>query len=215
MPVKIEDRPIKAIREEVIDQLVMNYAHQEITLLAFENRLDLAIDTEDRTVLLEQVADLDLKADHEYQQRKAAKQSKDKTYFDGDSVNYEKITKVLSSSVQNGPWVPGENIRVTSILSDITLDFTDAIFNYPVINIQVFNLLTSNTIYVPEGVRVVCKTKSYLSSDSNQIFGSGDEKAQTIVVHGNSILSSTDIKLRVTMKERWLKFADGMKDLFN
>ena len=60
MPVKIEDRPIKAIREEVIDQLVMNYAHQEITLLAFENRLDLAIDTDDRAILLEQVADLDL-----------------------------------------------------------------------------------------------------------------------------------------------------------
>ena len=63
MPVKIEDRPIKGIREEVIDQLVMNYAHQEITLEAFENRLDLAMDTEDRSVLLEQVADLDLTTD--------------------------------------------------------------------------------------------------------------------------------------------------------
>ena len=27
MPVKTEDRPIKKIREEVIDQLVMNYGH--------------------------------------------------------------------------------------------------------------------------------------------------------------------------------------------
>ena len=55
MPVKTEDRPLKNIREEVIDQLVMNYAHQEITLEAFEKRLDLAIDTDDRSVMLEQV----------------------------------------------------------------------------------------------------------------------------------------------------------------
>lgn len=36
MPVKTEDRPVKNIREEAIDQLVMNYGHDEITLEAFE-----------------------------------------------------------------------------------------------------------------------------------------------------------------------------------
>lgn len=215
MPVKIEDRPIKNIREEVIDQLVMNYAHQEITLQAFENRLDLAMDTDDRTVLMDQVADLDLKTDTQYQQKKDAKQSEDKNYFDIDSVNHEKMVRVLSSSVQNGPWVTGEKIRLTSILSDTTLDFTDAIFNFPVVHIDVFNLLTSTTIYVPEGVRVVCKTSNFVSSSDNRIFGNSDENAQTIIIHGHNILSSMDIKIRVTMKERWLKFANGMKDLFN
>jgi len=28
MPVTIEDRPIKIVREEVIDQLIMNYGHE-------------------------------------------------------------------------------------------------------------------------------------------------------------------------------------------
>ena len=69
MPVKIKDRPVNHIREEVIDQLVMNYAHQEITLEAFERRLDRAIDTEDRNVMLEQVADLDLTTDSQYQKK--------------------------------------------------------------------------------------------------------------------------------------------------
>ena len=91
MPVNIEDRPVKKIREEVIDQLVMNYAHQEITLEAFENRLDIAMDTEDRNVLLEQVADLDLTTDNQYEKTKAAKLSKDRNYFDIDSDNHEKI----------------------------------------------------------------------------------------------------------------------------
>ena len=71
MPVKTEDRPIKNIREEVIDQLVMNYGHDEITLEAFESRLDRAMDTENRDELLELVVDLDLKTDQRHQTNKA------------------------------------------------------------------------------------------------------------------------------------------------
>ena len=215
MPVITEDRPIKNIREEVIDQLVMNYAHQEITLEAFEKRLDVAIDTEDRRVLLEQVADLDLSTDNEYQKRKAEKLSKDKHFFENDSDDYEKVLKVLSSSTQNGPWVVSEKMSVTSILSDFTLDFTDAIFNFPVVHIKIFGLLTSNTILVPEGVRVVCKASSFLSSTNSRTFGTADENAQTIIIHGTCILSSLDIKIPVSLKEKWLNFADGVKDLFN
>ena len=215
MPVKTEDRPLKKIREEVIDQLVMNYAHQEITLEAFEKRLDLAMDTQDRGVLLEQVADLDLTTDSQYQKTKAEKLSEDRHFFDDNSDNHEKIRRVLSSSAQNGPWVVGEKISVTSILSDFKLDFTDAIFNFPVVHIKMFSLLTHDTIFVPEGVRVICKASSYLGSINSRVFGSADENAQTIVIHGNCIASSMDIKIRVTMKEKWLDFAGGVRDLFN
>jgi hypothetical protein len=215
MPVNIEDRPIKKIREEVIDQLVMNYAHQEITLEAFEKRLDLAIDTEDRSVLLAQVVDLDLATDNQYEKRKAEELSKDKHFFDGESKDHQNIRVVLSSSTQNGPWVTGQEIGVTSILGDFTLDFTDAIFNFPVVHIKMFSLLTSDTIYVPEGVRVVCKASTYLGSIKSRVFGSADEDAQTIIIHGNCILSSLDIKIRVSIKDKWLNFADGVKEFFN
>jgi len=215
MPVKTEDRPVKKIREEVIDQLVMNYAHQEITLEAFENRLDLAIGTDDRNIILEQVADLDLDTDTEYQKRKAEELSKDKHFFDSDSENQEKILKVLSSSTQNGPWVAGEKMSVTSILSDFTLDFTDAIFNSPVVHIKLFGLLSSNTLFVPEGVRVICRNSNFLSSSNSRLFGNADEQAQTIIIHGTSILSSVEIKVRVSMKEKWLNFADGVREFFS
>ena len=215
MPVKIEDRPLKNIREEVIDQLVINYAHQEITLAAFENRLDIAIDTEDRSVLMEQVADLELTSDKEYQRAKAAKLSEDEYFFDENSEYHQKITKFLSSDKQDGPWVTGEKITLTSVLSDFTLDFTEAIFNFPVVHIKVFGLLSSDTILVPEGVRVVCNASSFVSSINSHVFGSADEEAQTIIIHGTRILSSMEIKVPVTLKQKWLNFADGVKDPFN
>jgi len=56
---------------------------------------------------------------------------------------------------------------------------------------------------------------SYLSSVKSRVFDSADENAQTVVIHRNFILSSMDIKLRITLKEKWLNFADGVKNLFN
>ena len=140
MPVKIEDRPLKKIREEVIDQLVMNYAHQEITLAAFEERLDRAIDSNDRQVILDQVADLELKADSEYQKTKAEKLAEDRHFFDDADEHHEKMFRFLSTSTQNGPWVVEEKTSITSILSDVTLDFTEAIFKTPVVHIKYFKI---------------------------------------------------------------------------
>ena len=214
MPVNTEDRPLKKIREEVIDQLVMNYAHEEITLTAFEKRLDIAMETEDRSVLLELVADLDLTIDDQYQKTKAEKLSSDKHFFDGGTDEHLKISVFMSSSTQNGPWLVGESINVTNILGTMTLDFTEAIFNYPVVHLKVFSLLSTDKILVPEGVRVVSKTSNYLSSVTNQLLDNTNESTQTIVIHGNTILSSMVIMLKVTLKEKWLKFADGVRSLF-
>ena len=41
------------------------------------------------------------------------------------------------------------------------LDFTDAIFNFPVVHVKTFSLLSQDTVYVPEGVRVLCKASSF------------------------------------------------------
>ena len=215
MPVKTEDRPLKNIREEVIDQLVMNYGHEEITLEAFESRLDAAMATEDRTELLELVADLELKTDKKYQSNKAKQLSTDKYYFEGSSDDHEKIFKLLSTSTQSGLWQVSKNIKATSILSDFTLDFTEATFKHPVIHIKMLSILSSDTFYVPEGIRVVCNVSCILGSVKNQVFGDIDEAAPTIVIEGFSLLSSLEIKEKVTMKEKWLRFADNVKKLFN
>jgi hypothetical protein len=45
MPVTPNDRPIETLREETIDQLIMNYGHGKLSREAFERRLDEALDT--------------------------------------------------------------------------------------------------------------------------------------------------------------------------
>ena len=72
MPVTPQDRPIDAFREETVDQLIMNYGHGELSLEAFERRLDEALDTKSHDRLLELTKDLDLSADRQYTAQKQA-----------------------------------------------------------------------------------------------------------------------------------------------
>jgi len=44
MSVAPQDRPIDALREETVDQLIMNYGHGKLSRAAFERRLDEALD---------------------------------------------------------------------------------------------------------------------------------------------------------------------------
>lgn len=66
MTVKLTDRPIETVREETIDQLIMNYSHGRISYEAFERRLDQAMETDQHQVLLDLTEDLDLSVDDNY-----------------------------------------------------------------------------------------------------------------------------------------------------
>ncbi len=72
MPVTPHDRPIDALREETVDQLIMNYGHGKLSREAFERRLDEALDTKTHERLLELTKDLDLKIDRQYASQKKA-----------------------------------------------------------------------------------------------------------------------------------------------
>src|SRR6185436_10526365 len=72
MPVTPQDRPIDTLREETVDQLIMNYGHGKLSREAFERRLDEALDTKSHDKLLELTRDLDLKADRQYTAQKKA-----------------------------------------------------------------------------------------------------------------------------------------------
>src|SRR5262245_45946597 len=70
MPVAPQDRPLASVREETIDQLIVNYGHGKLSLEAFERRLDQALDAKSADALLALTTDLPLKADKAYAKAK-------------------------------------------------------------------------------------------------------------------------------------------------
>ena len=219
MTVTLTDRPIESVRSEVIDQLIMNYSHGEISYEAFERRLDQAMELANHQALVDLTTDLPLSVDKAFVESK--KQDLAPNYVAGDAEEVDTMLNIFSSSNRGGAFRVANEIRYFSLFSSTEIDFTDAVFSQQEVRVKIFSLFSSDTIYVPDNVNVASKAFC--------IFGSIDNAAPnnernhvytgmptpTVIIEGFSILSSVDIDLKRTMKEKFIKMADSFKKLFS
>lgn len=215
MSVILADRPTETVRSEVIDQLIMNYSHGELSYEAFERRLDQAMELQCNKALVELTADLPLTVDKAFVESK--KQDLAPNIVSGDTENIEYIINVFSGNTRSGVWTVPREIRSFSLFSGSNIDLTDAKFTQNELRIKIFSLFSGNDIYIPENVNVVSKAFC--------IFGGVDYQTATqvnpnivtptIIIEGLAIFSGVDIKVRRTMKERLVEMADSFKKMFS
>ena len=213
MSVAIKDRPIESVREEVIDQLIMNYSHGEISLEAFESRLDQAMNGTDTLTISELTKDLNLSADTKYQDKK--KSALGTHYQQGKTKELDKLLNVFSSSTRKGQWNVPKKITLINIFGSDELDFTQAKFTHPSTQIEVLCVFGSVDISVPEDVNTHSNVNCILGSIENDSTAEFSADAPTISIEGKVIFGSLDIKIKQPIKEKWLRFADSLKALFN
>lgn len=213
MSVAIKDRPIESIREEVIDQLIMNYSHGELSLEAFESRLDLAMDSSDGVEVKALTDDLPLSVNTDYQDKK--KHALGTHYQHGEGKSSEKITNILSSNKRGGVWHVPKEIIIFNLLGDNIIDFTQARFINPNVSIKLKCTLGNVKILVPEDVNVHVGVDCIVGSINNLSNADIVNDAPSLTIEGKVTLGNLDIKMQRPMKEKWLRFADSLKALFN
>lgn len=210
MPVKLEDRPIEQVREEAVDKLIVNYSHAIISAEAFERRLDEAMASNSHQQLLDLVSDLPMEADHRYDATK--ERSFSPKYAAGDDTEDDKIVSILGNGVREGEWLVPKRIKVIDVLGSSKLDFTDAIFQHQHIEIEIMTVLGSVDIYVPESVNVTVKMFNIIGSAENSAPSMAGRQAPHITVTGFSLLGSLDVKVKRTMKEKFVAFANNLRE---
>ena len=213
MPVVIEDRPIETVREEVIDQLIMNYSHGKLSYDAFERRLDTAMASQDHKEIASLAEDLDLNVDKDYQENK-------QRYFyanvaPSDNENVEYLVNIFGGSDRSGAWTVPKELRSVSIFGGSNIDFSESRFSQKITTIKVFCLFGGDNIYVPEYVNVVSKAFCIFGGVTNKAPSIADRNAPTIIIEGFCMFGGLDIKLKRTIKEKFVAFADSMKNMFN
>ncbi|RUO57917.1 LiaF domain-containing protein [Pseudidiomarina insulisalsae] len=209
MPVKLEDRPIAQVREETIDKLIVNYSHDVISQEAFERRLDAVMATESHQEMVDLVADLPLAADSEYQQRKEATLGK-REHREPES----KVTCILSNTSRKGFWEVPERLKVVDVLGSITLDFTEAQLPQRHVEIALSSFLGSVSIVIPEHFSVTSRVGDVLGSSEAYVPPSDVETSHIITVTGWSVLGSVDVSVKRNLRERWVAFANAMRETF-
>jgi len=220
MSVIIEDRPIESVREEVIDQLIMNYSHGKISHQAFERRLDNAMESQCNKEIYSLAEDLDLTVDKNYVDEKKKDFSvnyshESANYSDNSAEKLDYIVNVFSGSSRSGRWHVAKEIRAFSLFSGADIDFSDAVFCHPVVTIKYFSLFSGDNIFVPEDVNVVSKSFCIFGGVDNKAPCNALNNSPTIIIEGLSIFSGVTIEVKRTIKEKFVAFADSLKKMFS
>ena len=216
MPVTPHDRPIDVLREETVDQLIMNYGHGKLSREAFERRLDEALDTKTHERLLELTRDLDLKTDRQYaSQKKAELGIRVEPAAAADSDDVEHIVNVFAGNTRKGAWHVPRVIRTINIFGGTELDFSDASFTAETTTITVFCLFGGVNIRVRDGMRTLSKAVAIFGGVDNRASAMPNPNAPLLVVEGIVLFGGIDIRVKKTPKQRLQEFADQFRTMFD
>ena len=215
MSVILEDRPTETVRSEVIDQLIMNYSHGELSYQAFERRLDEAMELQCNKALVSLVEDLPLTVDKAFVESK--KQDLAPNIVSGETEDVEYMINIFSGSSRGGGWKVPKEIRCFSLFSGSTIDLTHAQFTQNELRIKMFCLFSGDTIYIPENVNVISKAFCIFGGIDNQAPTQVNPNisSPTIIIEGVSIFSGINIEIKRTMKEKLVEMADSLKNIFS
>jgi len=215
MPVTPQDRPLDALREETVDQLIMNYGHGKLSREAFERRLDEALDTKSHERLIELTDDLDLRADRQYTAQKKAELGirVDPSARAGEEA--DTIVNVFAGHNRRGAWDVPRALRMVNVFGGCELDFTDARFAAETTYIPVFCLFGGVNLRVRDGMRTISKAECIFGGVDNRGGTTLDPNAPLLVIEGFCLFGGVDIRVKKTPKQRWQEFADQFRTMFD
>ena len=213
MPVTPQDRPIDALREQTVDQLIMNYGHGRLSREAFERRLDQALDAKSTEQLVELTRDLDLKADRDYTaQKKSELGIRVEPAAAADEV--EHMINIFGGTTRRGSWDVPSEIKLINVFGGCELDFSNARFTSPVTRIKMLTLFGGAQFYVNENINTQTHALCLFGGIHNGGPSNPDPNNPTVIIEGLVLFGGADIRIKRTLKERWLAFAEQFKGAF-
>jgi hypothetical protein len=212
MPVTPQDKPLELLREEVIDQLIMNYGHGQISLQAFERRLDSAVEAQDHQALLELTADLSLQVDTNYTEKK--KEEFGVNYSSASSGERSYVINIFGGSDRRGTWQVPAEIVVICLFGGGKLDFSEARFSRQTVRLRIFCLFGGEDILVSENINTRSNLICLFGGVDDRGSSSSDRDAPTIIIEGLVLFGGVVIKVKRMVREQLVDFANQLKSLF-
>ncbi|MCX5404885.1 DUF1707 domain-containing protein [Streptomyces sp. NBC_00335] len=123
----------------------------------------------------------------------------------------ETIVAVCSSSSRKGRWRPGAHTRAVSVMGDISIDLTQAVFEQQVTEINVTSILGNVEILVPENVTLRGYGSGVLGNFEVRGDGHGetDPQAPVVIVRGFALLGN--IEARPKLGARLVDLANRLR----
>lgn len=108
----------------------------------------------------------------------------------------ETVVAVCSSSARKGRWRPGAHTRAVSVMGDISIDLTEAVFEQQVTEINVTCVLGNVEVVVPENVTLRGYGSGVLGNFEvrGEARGETDPQAPVVIVRGFALLGNIEAR---------------------
>ena len=210
MPVNPLDKPLEQTRQDVIDQLVLNYGHEKLSREAFERRLDEAYDAGDHQALLDLAADLE-----EFHDRAVEERLDHILYAEPDRAETSAWVVSIFSGTHNNEDIVPATIRMVNIFGGCHLDYSMADFSARETRIKVLCIFGGSHIYVPEGVKVKTRIIPLLGGTRNNAEPDQDPDSPVVIVEGLSLCGGIHVGVKRTFRERMQHVAENIRQMLN
>ena len=192
--------PFVQVREIIIDQLKLNFAHDNLIETEFEIRLEKANAAATKQELLVLVEDLPRLSDDGAQS--TALTSSSVALNSGQVQEMGSMFSILGGTTRKGLWRPARNTQAVSVLGGIDLDYTEAEMPPGVTELNVFCLLGGVEIKVPPGINVEVHALPILGGVDNKSEQSGSSEDPVLRVRAITILGGVDIKTKKAKRKK-------------
>lgn len=146
------DLPLAAERERVVQTLSAHFAHDQLTLPEFEERLERAYHVTAVDQLRSLVADLPAVSSHVTTQGMAA--AGPALVPSSEVPPRGAIFAVMGGQERTGSWIVPRQLKVVVLMGGVEIDLRDARFGPGITEIEVFVMMGGVNLIVPPGVRV-------------------------------------------------------------
>lgn len=192
----LRNKPVKVLRDRVIQTLQDSYAHDLLEEQEFEERLGDATNSANRAELMQLIHDLPLSPETNQEKNLFT----DKTTSSGIQINTGKVKpkstliSIMSATERKGIWKPAKRMRILNIMAGTDLDFTKAIMPPGKTTITITCIMGGIDIIVPKGINVETRGVPIMAGIENKTDHDIDENAPTLRINAVVVMGGIEIK---------------------
>ena len=185
--------PVDRLREQVIELLQENYAHDAIGMEEYERRLGAAHASEDRFELLRLVEDLPAVRPSSRTEHPSSGDTGEVALNLGGVRNEENMVAVFSGVDRKGSWLPARSSKLLTLFGGMEIDFTEALMPPGDTYLEAACFLGGVDVIVPEGLNVEVNGIPIFGAIDNGTSGEFIRGAPTLHIRAFVMFGAMDI----------------------
>lgn len=190
--------PLIEMRERIVTQLKLNYAHDNLDEAEFERLLDEAHAATSKKALIEVVQGL---PNLEEKGQEPKPSNSPVALNEGRVQEQDTLVAILGGNERKGIWRPARRTNMLAVLGGIELDYSEAEFPPGVSEITIFTVMGGVELKVPEELNVEVQAIPILGGVENQA-RSGEPNSPTLRIKAVAVFGGVEIKTSKKGKQK-------------